>query len=519
MSNEVETVAVGGKGLKTGALGLVATIVIGVASTAPGYSLAASLGLVSGEVGMHAPAIMWLAFVPMGCIAAAYFYLNKADPDCGTTFTWVTRAMGPKTGWFGGWGIVLADLVIMPNLAGISGRYLFLLFGADSLADNTVWVTVVGCVFIIAMSWICVVGIELSARSQVLLLGTEVTILVAFAVISLYKVYVDSPAGSVRPSLDWLNPFAIPSSSALVAGLVLAVFIYWGWDTAVSVNEECDDAARTPGLAAVLSTVLLLLIYVVVTFGAQAFAGSKFLADHSDDVLSSVGNLVFGTGIGTIMQKLLIVSVLTSASASCQTTILPAARSALSMGAHGAAPARLASIDRKRLTPAYATWLFGIVSCVWYVLLVVISSNTNIQAYDASISAVGIMIAFYYGLTGFACVVYYRKHLLRSVKNFVLVGMLPLIGAVTLTYVLVKTLVDSTKESYGYGMVGPIGTVFVIGVGLLVAGVPLMLIWMAKEPRFFTFRRDPLDVRPDPGAPAVPAPELGTYRKETANVG
>ena len=179
---------VGGKGLKTGALGLVATIVIGVASTAPGYSLAASLGLVSGEVGLQAPAIMWLAFVPMGCIAAAYFYLNKADPDCGTTFTWVTRAMGPRTGWFGGWGIVLADLVIMPNLAGISGRYLFLLFGLDDLADNTVWVTAVGCVFILAMSWICVTGIELSARSQVALLGTEVSILVVFAVISIWKV-------------------------------------------------------------------------------------------------------------------------------------------------------------------------------------------------------------------------------------------------------------------------------------------------------------------------------------------
>ena len=195
-------------------------------------------------------------------------------------------------------------------------------------------------------------------------------------------------------------------------------------------NEECDDAARTPGLAAVLSTVLLLLVYVVVTYGAQAYAGSKYLADNSDDVLSSVGHLVFGGGIGTIMEKLLIISVLSSAAASCQTTILPAARSALSMGVHGAAPRRLASIDRRHLTPAFATWLFGAISCVWYVALVVISENTSIQAYDASIAAVGIMIAFYYGLTGFACVVYYRRYLLRSVKNFVLVGLLPFTGEI-----------------------------------------------------------------------------------------
>jgi amino acid transporter len=108
------------KGLKTGTLGLVSVIVIGVASTAPGYSLAASLGFVSDEVGLQAPAILWLAFVPMAFIAAAYYYLNRADPDCGTTFTWVTRAMGPKSGWMGGWGIFVADLVIMPSLAQIS---------------------------------------------------------------------------------------------------------------------------------------------------------------------------------------------------------------------------------------------------------------------------------------------------------------------------------------------------------------------------------------------------------------
>ena len=66
---------------------------------------------------------MLLAFVPMLFIAAAYYYLNRADPDCGTTFTWVTRAIGPKTGWMAGWGILVTDLVVMPNLASVAGVY------------------------------------------------------------------------------------------------------------------------------------------------------------------------------------------------------------------------------------------------------------------------------------------------------------------------------------------------------------------------------------------------------------
>ncbi len=116
----------GGKGLKIGALGMVSSLVIGVASTAPAYSLAATLGFVVAIVGLQSPSVMLLAFVPMLFIAAAYYYLNRADPDCGTTFTWVTRAMGPKTGWLAGWGILMTDLVVMPNLASIAGVYTLL---------------------------------------------------------------------------------------------------------------------------------------------------------------------------------------------------------------------------------------------------------------------------------------------------------------------------------------------------------------------------------------------------------
>ena len=137
------------KGLKAGALGFVSNVVIGVASTAPGYSLAASLGLVVAAVGLQSPAIMLLAFVPMLLIAASYYYMNRADADAGTTFSWVTLAMGPWLGWLGGWAIVVADIIVMANLAQIAGIYTFLLVGADSYAASTFWVTLVGVLWIV----------------------------------------------------------------------------------------------------------------------------------------------------------------------------------------------------------------------------------------------------------------------------------------------------------------------------------------------------------------------------------
>src|SRR3954451_3670136 len=167
--------AVGDKGLKKDALGFVSSVVIGVASTAPGYSLAASLGFVVAiaGIGLQAPAVLLLAFVPMLLIASAYYYMNRADPDCGTTFSWVTRAMGPTWGWLGGWAIVVADVIVMANLAQIAGLYSFLLVGWQDAADSTAAVTAVGVVWIAIRTPNCVIGIALSARTQVGLLGAQ----------------------------------------------------------------------------------------------------------------------------------------------------------------------------------------------------------------------------------------------------------------------------------------------------------------------------------------------------------
>jgi len=215
------------------------------------------------------------------------------------------------------------------------------------------------------------------------------------------------------------------------------------------------------------------------------------------------------------MVKLLVISILTSAAASCQTTILPATRTMLSMGSHGAAPSKLAQIDRRRLTPDFSTWLFGGISIAWYLLLVIISNNTSTDAYSASIAAVGMAIAVYYGLSGVSCIVYFRRFLFKSPKNFVLMGLLPGFGGVVLLYVFFKTVWDARLADYTDppGTLFGVGTVLVIGTFLLVLGVPLMFWCSRKYPRFFTFRPDPADLVKDPNGGDTIAAPLGTYTK------
>lgn len=482
----------GSKGLKTGALGYISNVVIGVASTAPAYSIAATLGFVTAIAGMgfHAPAVMIVAFIPMLLIASAYNYMNKADPDCGTSFAWVTRAMGPRLGWLTGWTIVVADIVVMATLAYIAGTYTFLLFGMDAAATNLLDISIAAAVWIAVMTWICYVGIELSARTQYVLLAMEITVLALFCAVALFKVYVSgAPANAVHPALGWLSPFSLPGGfTALVDGVLLGVFIYWGWDSGVCVNEESRDSANGPGKAAVMSTILLVLIYVVVAVAAQAFHGPGFLTNNADDVLSALGKDVFGSP----WDKLLIIAVLTSASASTQTTILPTARTTLSMARWKAAPKAFGEIHPTHLTPGFSTILMGVVSLIW--TLFIINVSTNVLA--DSITGLGFQIAFYYGLTGFACAIYYRKELFKSGRNFVMAGVAPLLGGLMLAGIFIKAFGDynttSTDVNYTGGVAG-IGTPVAIGVGMIVLGVVVMVIANFAYPAFFRRKLETAD--------------------------
>jgi amino acid transporter len=487
------------KGLKGGALGLLSSVVIGVASTAPAYSLAATLGYVVIAVGLQAPAIMLIAFLPMLLIAIAYDQLNRREPDCGTTFTWAAKAFGPRSGWMGGWGIIAADVIVMANLAQIAGIYSFSFFDAigvhNELSDSTFWTTVVGVAWIAVMTWICYRGIELSARLQYFLLSAEVVVLVLFAITALVKTYTgDAPDGSIHFAWSWLNPFAIGDLSAFSDGLLLAVFIYWGWDTAVSVNEEADDPAKTPGRAAVLSTLVLLATYAVVSIAAQAYAGVGDTGlglgnpDNADDVFTGLGQ----AALGSVGVTLLIIATLTSASASTQTTILPTARATLSMAVYKALPRSFARIHPRFLTPTVSTIAMGLASIIFYVALTLISGNVL----SDSITSIGLLIAFYYGLTGFACAWYFRRELTDSVKDFLLKGLLPFLGGLILLGAFIRSAVDMFASDYGETSFHGVGGVFLLGVGSLVLGVVLMIITELAMPAYFRGRTLTRETRP-----------------------
>jgi amino acid transporter len=492
------------KGLKTGALGLISSTVIATASVAPAYSLAATLGLIVAAVALKSPAIAAAAFIPMIFASIGYNEMNKADPDCGTTFTWATRAFNPGWGWAGGWAIVAADILVMASLAQVAGQYVFLLFGAHGIGSDPAsgWVLLVGVIWIIAMTYICYRGIELSANFQKALLSIEITMLLVFSVVALVRVGVGHhPAVSVHPAWSWVNPFGMPFS-AFASGLILMVFIYWGWDTALSVNEETKDPGKTPGRAAILSTIILLVTYVVVIFAAQAWAGigtsgiGLANSSHVGDVISILGSSVFGTAwYGTVLSKLLVLMVLSSAAASTQTTILPTARTTLSMSVYGGLPKSFSRMHRRYLTPTVSTLVMGGISLVLYAVMNYMSGGNVI--YDA-VTACGVWIAFYYGLTALSCVWYYRRTLTSSARNLWMRGIIPAAGWLILWvlggFSMWQDWDVRTHNSYTTfvipGLHWYVGGVFVIVFLSTLAGVILWAYLRITQPAYF--RRETL---------------------------
>ncbi|MET9390926.1 APC family permease [Streptomyces sp. NPDC006624] len=477
--------------LKPDAIGFLDALVIGLNATSPAYSMAAAIGPVVALVGVYAPGVMLASFVPMLLIASAFYHLNRADQDCGTTFSWVTRAMGPWAGWLGGWAITMTGVLVVGSLADVAVTFFLLSAGLDGWAANDAVRQVLTVLLILVMTAVCVIGTEVSARVQDVLILAQVACLLAFAVVALYRVYAGTGTlGPTEPRLAWLDPFGA-GGAPLTSSLLLGVFIYWGWESAVNLTEETEDSATAPGMAAVWSTVLLLVTYVAVAYAVVAYAGTDYLAENAAEeefLFAQLAKEAMGD-----WDWVVLLAVSTSALASTQTTIIPASRTALSMARRHALPGRFGHIHPRFRTPDVSTWWVAGIAVAWYLTLYNLSENALFD----SLTALSLLIAFYYALTGIACAVYYRRELTSGVRNFLLIGLGPLAGAGLLAWLLAESVADMADPDNSYSGVSwlGVGPPLVMGLAVFLTGVVLMVVRRLRAPAFWSERPGVVDPR------------------------
>jgi amino acid transporter len=479
------------KGLKHDAVGLFGSIVLALSSVAPAYALTATLGPTVTEVGFQMPAAFLIGFVPMLLVAYAYRSLNQVAPDAGTSFTWTVKAFGPHIGWLCGWGLVIATIIVLSNLAGVAVTF-FYLFLAEVVgdADIATWgdgkaVNVLTCLAFIAIATaVAYRGMTATKGVMYVLVAVQLVALAAFVVVAMSKALGGDVSTAVDFEFSWLSPFSVSSFSALVTALSLSIFMYWGWDAALSANEETTGSERTPGIAALISLLVLVSTYVLVALAAQMYAGTGEQGvglgnpDTADNVFAALAEPVLGSSLGLV----LFLAVLASSASSLQTTFIPAARTMLAMGVYKALPPALARIHPQFRIPSYATLVSGIGTAIFYALMTLVSENVLVD----TILSLGLMICFYYGLTAFAATWYFRRELRLGVKELLLKGVAPLLGGLSLAAIFVKLVIDTIDPEYGSGgSIFGLGTVFVLGVGVILLGVVVMVVWQARSPAFF----------------------------------
>jgi amino acid transporter len=472
------------KGLRRDAIGLAGSTLLGVVQTAPAYSVAVTMGFLVAVVGLQAPAALILGFVPILCMTIVERAFVARDPDCGTVFVWVGRALGPRMGWIASWVLLGATLISLANLANIAGVYLFLLIGAEGAAATEAATIAVGLVFLAFATWLAIRGIQVSSRVQAVLMTLCVAVIAVFVVVALAKVIAgDAGPQAVDPSLNWLNPFAIEGGAALSSGLLLAIFFFWGWDGPAAVAEEAKGGTGTPRRALVWSVLALLGFYLVVSVALQAYAGVGTdgigLASeaNSGDVLGVVG----GAAVAPWFESLMELAVMTSAAACLVAAVLPTARGVLSMGAYRAIPEVFARVDSRTGSPVVATAAVGIGVAAVLVTLSIVSNSIL----GDSISALVLLIAFYYTLLGLAALWQFRDEVFRSRRDLLAKGVAPLVGTAVLGWALVRNGKETFAADYGLTSLLGIGGVFVIGVATVLIGIVLMVVWNAVSPAFF----------------------------------
>ncbi|MEV0920083.1 APC family permease [Streptomyces sp. NPDC049967] len=469
-------------------IGVVDGVVLAASSTAATSSIGIGLGLMAGIVGLHLPAIMLLAFLPVLGIAGGYGRLNRVDPDSGSSYKWVGGIFSPWLGFLTGWVNVVGTVVFMAYTTTVTGSAIIQLLrqatvhsvaGLSLDPDSTLQSTLLGMIVLLAASLVAVRGLDLAARLQKYLLIFEYGVLIAFCVYGLF-------AGDQPFSLSWYNPFDLPSAEALAQGMMLAVFCYWGFESVFSVGEEVGDP-RDASRGGFIALVVMLLLFLLAGTAFQRVLPLDELADNG-----AQGLAYFGTKLAEQpLAALPLVALMFSAVASLQASVIPTARGMYAMGRDGVLGPVWTRLHPKHRTPAAGTLLITAIALVLAALSLVIPTVNDLIF--AAVNAIGIVVALYYALTATAAAVRFR-HLLRTSPLEALRAVVaPLLGALVLLATggyLTWTFYTSTDHfevSADNGWFALLVPVLMIGSGLLAAA---WARWYRRSP-YFTRARTP----------------------------
>ena len=438
------------RGLKENALSIIDTITLAVAGTAPSYSLNATTAALVAAVGLASPGALLYAAIPMFGISFAFMHLNRWRADAGTAYAWVGRSINPVLGFLCAWTFLVLSTAFMVAAAlpvGVTTLNLI----APQYQDNVLLATIAGGIWFVAVATLTIVGISVATKFQRVMTAIEVISLLVLAI----GAFIKFSAHPINPfSWAWFSPTAFGNFQTFIAGMLVAMFYYFGWDVSSNVAEESENANSVPGSSGVLGMIGIFALFLLLQVAIQMGLTPDQVEKNSAALLPALGDAILPRPWGSIA----VLAVLVSTIGTIETQLTQCARTLFSMGRDRVIHEKFEEIHPRFQTP----WLSSLVITVLALFLMILSSSSDsISAVMASlISSIGVMVSFYYGMTGLACAWYYRRVLRRNWKILWIRGIYPIASAI---FLLIVGLVQLPQLGWSVSLL----TIGAIAIGLL----------------------------------------------------
>jgi amino acid transporter len=457
-----------GSHLKANALSLSDAIVLGLASSAPAQTIAVALPALVAAVGYAGLLPIACAFVPMLGIALAYQRLNRWEQSAGATYTWVSKALHPYLGFVAGWMILLYYTLGTTSTTVPAGTYTLQLI-APAMANNKLAAVAVGGLWNLTVTFLLLAGIEFAARFQRVLAVFEYLVLFFFAILGVRALVSGRAVARVTPA--WFSVSGVGGVKGFVAGILIAVFMYSGWDAAIYVNEETKDKAANPGRAALSSVVILLFVYALITFAYQGIVSRSVLQNSAGNALAVIAQRLM-PGPSSLLLSLV---VLLGTVACLQVAIVSSSRLGFAMAKDRVMPSFFRIVHPRTGSPWAVTLFMGGINLIFLMLTAFEAGGTR-EVLSNIASALGIIASLFYALTAIAAVWQYRAVLFRNVGNFVLGGLWPALGAISLLAIVVEAvLTRAVSTSVLWAGLGATAVALPIALGIHYIGrVPFL---------------------------------------------
>jgi len=408
--------------LKAGALSLFESVVMGIAGSAPGYTIAFTTTALLGVAGTLSPGALLIFALPMLGIAVAYKTLNRHHVHAGAAYRWTTIYFGRFWGFFSGWALIVASLVFM-----VSGSLPLATYTLDfidpKLADNVVLSAGVASLWFLAVASVLIVGITVTSWAQVVMTSIEMIILTVILGAAFVHVW---HAGTANPfSWSWFGLGYSPASFA--ASALVVVFFYWGWDVTANLGEETANGHETAGHGGIVAVFITIAYYMAYVFAALLLFSLVQAKSFNANIIY---NIAVTAGLGHTGGLIAAVAVILSSIATLETTMLQFSRTLFAMGRDGAMPQLFGVVDARTQTPVRAMLVLIFVG-----LLLVWGSSlmpTISLIINDSVRAVGVLVAYYYGLAGLAAAWALRATWRQSLWRFLALAIYPALSGVSL---------------------------------------------------------------------------------------